>query len=109
MPLLHGILPAFFARLRRSTAPGDAQSRVHVYGHRSLESVGGAVLRMRALHSLRLSGRSLSEGGLRQFQNGNAQGQSKMDRQNGSEAASDARRPPRSDQVVDEKNGHPGI
>ena len=104
MPLLHRVLPALPARLRRRAAPGHAQPGLHRHRRGVLEPVGGAVLLLRPLHALRLPGGTVSQGSLRRRQGRDARQANQMDRADERQAASDARRPPRADQDADARN-----
>ena len=70
--LLHRVLPALPAGLRGDAAQGDAQPGVHPDRRRHLEPVVGAVLRLRALHAVRLSRGPVPQGGLRPGQSATA-------------------------------------
>src|ERR1035437_3370389 len=72
--LLHGVLPALPAGLRCAAAQGDAQSRIYTDGRRHMESVVRIVLRVRAVHAVRVSRGPVSQRSLRSGQAGSARG-----------------------------------
>ena len=76
--LLHGVLPALPAGLRSAAAQSDAQPGLHHDRRRHLEPVVGAVLRLRPVHAVRVSRRSVSQGGLRPGQAGPARGRAEV-------------------------------
>ncbi len=66
--------PRYLLGYEVHAAQGDAQSGLHADGRRHLESVVGAVLRLRTVHAVRVSRGSVSEGSVRRRQEGSARG-----------------------------------
>jgi hypothetical protein len=109
MPLLHRILSALFARLRRRAASSHAHARVQRHRRRLFQPMGGDVLFVRTVHAVFVPGRIISQGSLRRREVHDARQADEMDRPDESQTARDDGWPPRADQIARQKIARPRL